>query len=115
MRLSAAATTILAATLLLSDKVTTSFVVQRSVAQPRPIPSSVRSTRFSTSIASTSDAASKDSPCDVADGNEGLVNQATAASIRSASVLNVEGDRFQLGDAMSKTGTSIVVFLRHMG
>ena len=51
----------------------------------------------------------------MAEGNDAAIDGVTAQSIRSASVLNVDGERFELGDAMSKSGTSIVVFLRHMG
>jgi hypothetical protein len=54
------------------------------------------------------------SPCDVDESNEKNVASVTASSLRSASLLNVNGERVRLGDAMTQ-GTSIVVFLRHMG
>jgi hypothetical protein len=54
------------------------------------------------------------SPCDVVQGNEQRIASTTAQSLRSARVVNINGDRVMLGDQM-KQGTSIVVFLRHLG
>mmetsp|Transcript_5402 Transcript_5402/g.10148 ORF Transcript_5402/g.10148 Transcript_5402/m.10148 type:complete len:115 (+) Transcript_5402:112-456(+) len=54
------------------------------------------------------------SPCAVPEENEQTVNAVTAQALRSASLLDFEGKRVTLGNAM-KEGTSIVVFLRHLG
>ena len=54
------------------------------------------------------------SPCVVPEGNEQIVNAVSAQALRSSSLLDFEGKRIMLGDVM-KEGTSIVVFLRHLG
>jgi hypothetical protein len=54
------------------------------------------------------------SSCNVDATNEENVASVTAATLRSISLLNVRGERIRLGDVMTE-GTSIVVFLRHLG
>mmetsp|Transcript_13243 Transcript_13243/g.37786 ORF Transcript_13243/g.37786 Transcript_13243/m.37786 type:complete len:102 (-) Transcript_13243:861-1166(-) len=57
-------------------------------------------------------------PCDAPEGVEtapDLTSQpGSARLLRSNVVTNADGDFIQLGDSMG-TGTSVVVFLRHMG
>jgi hypothetical protein len=57
-------------------------------------------------------------PCDAPEGVEAapdLTSQpGSARLLRSNVVTNAEGDLVQLGESMG-TGTSVVVFLRHMG
>ena len=63
---------------------------------------------------SSSTTETTESPCTVAEDNQEQVDKATAQSLRSATVVNARGERVSLGQVM-KDGTSIVVFLRHMG
>jgi hypothetical protein len=76
----------------------------------RPYPSSSLIATFATQESKETTT----SPCDVDASNEKNVASVTALSLRSASLLNIRGQRVRLGDVMAE-GTSIVVFLRHMG
>lgn len=79
----------------------------------------VRATRsatrnFELSATANSNEQSSTTPCDVMEDNEERIASTTADILRSAQVVNIKGDRITLGDQM-KDGTSIVVFLRHLG
>jgi hypothetical protein len=64
--------------------------------------------------ATANEQSSSTTPCDVTEDNEQRIASTTAEALRSAQVVNINGDRITLGDQM-KDGTSIVVFLRHLG
>ena len=113
MRLIAAAT-LLAAALLLGDNGVDSFATRHPATRNSRRTSEDSAARRSCSIIRKA-TQTDETPCTVAEGNDAAIDGVTAQSIRSASVLNVDGERFELGDVMSKSGTSIVVFLRHMG
>jgi hypothetical protein len=66
------------------------------------------------SSSATQEEEEKTSPCSVPEDNDEKITAVTAQALRSASVLDFEGKRVNLGSAM-KEGTSIVVFLRHLG
>jgi hypothetical protein len=52
-------------------------------------------------------------PCPMPSNIE-IPESVTAASLRSAQLTNIDGELINLGDRMGK-GTSIVIFLRHLG
>jgi hypothetical protein len=54
------------------------------------------------------------SVCDIPAGDVVSSKLTSAESLRSAALTNVDGDVVRLGDVMGE-GTSVVVFLRHMG
>jgi hypothetical protein len=53
------------------------------------------------------------SPCAMPD-NVGVPPGVTAKTLRSAVLTNADGESVRLGDKMGP-GTSVVIFLRHMG
>jgi hypothetical protein len=62
-------------------------------------------------------ASQQESPCDIPDDivNPDLVSQKGSGKLmRDAMLTDVNGDTIKLGDKMGQ-GTSVVVFLRHMG
>jgi len=72
--------------------------------------------RWMSSSATTdtdTDEATTTTPCDMP-SNTDIPESVTAKNIRSAVLTNVDGDRIKLGDVMGR-GTSVVVFLRHLG
>lgn len=85
--------------------------------QPQAVPSSLMLrpenkspsllTRFSTAAKET-----EASPCEMP--NEVIPADLTARNLRSAVLTNVRGEKVRLDEKMG-SGTSIVVFLRHMG
>jgi len=58
------------------------------------------------------DSAGPMTPCAIPDG--AIPGSVTAQGLRAAFLTNADGDRVTLGECMGK-GTSIVVFLRHLG
>ena len=96
-----------------SDAITSAFTISSPITNKSLGVNAIRSDArlFSTST----------KPCDVPEGAEelasasDLTSQKGAANIlRNAVVMNADGDFVNLGKAMGK-GTSVVVFLRHMG
>lgn len=81
--------------------------VNNAIAMARP------SLRQVSSLAATSTAdVEQSSPC--AGENEIIPDSVTAQSLRSAVLTNIDGELVRLDEKMGK-GTSIVVFLRHLG
>ena len=77
--------------------------------QPAAVKSAVTTTSSSVlSLAATTEG----TPCDTPD--IAIPEGVTANVLRSAVLTNVDGQKVQLGDKMG-SGTSIVIFLRHMG
>ena len=84
---------------------------QPRISSPTGIVSAQRSFgQVSLAAASTADAEA--SPC--AGPNEVIPDTVTAQSLRAAVLTNVDGQLVRLDEKMG-TGTSIVVFLRHLG
>mmetsp|Transcript_12497 Transcript_12497/g.16440 ORF Transcript_12497/g.16440 Transcript_12497/m.16440 type:complete len:104 (-) Transcript_12497:20-331(-) len=75
----------------------------------RPAASSLVSSRFMSSSVEAEQ--QKESPCATPDI---IPPQVTANALRSAVLTDADGNLVRLGDQMGK-GTSIVVFLRHLG
>jgi len=61
---------------------------------------------------STNNKQDESSPC--AMPNDVIPESVTAQGLRSAMLTNANGDKIRLGDQMGQ-GTSIVIFLRHLG
>jgi len=107
MRLSAA-TISLAAFAALNDVAVDGFQV--SV----PPVSSTNSNRiYEPTTSSLFGTTEEGSVCDIPD-NVVIPESVTAGSLRSAVLTDVNGSQIKLGDKMGR-GTSIVIFLRHMG
>jgi len=80
------------------------------------------SSRSTLRLSTDNEGSSSTTPCDapseedVQTGAVDLVSQKGSAQLlRSAVLTNADGEKVQLGDSMSADGTSIVVFLRHLG
>lgn len=98
----------------------TSFPNSRSVGVPFSITTTTTTTSTTTTtrfMGTTNDndtntnATICDMPTDVVQAPESV----SAATLRSAMLTNAKGETIRLGDRMSDKGTSIVVFLRHLG
>ena len=70
------------------------------------------SPRTRSSLASAPEPTGATSPCALPDGP--LPDAVTAKGLRSAVLTTADGERVALGERMGR-GTSIVVFLRHLG
>jgi len=101
------ARTAILATLLSSLTAVTAFqtVPRSSVSGPSPVVGH----RSTTAVSSTANA---EAPC--AGTNDVIPESVTAQSLRTAILTNIDGDLIRLDEKMGK-GTSIVVFLRHLG
>lgn len=114
-----ARTAILSAILLSSLAVVDAFFHQAS-----PAPTSRRPRRRSCNVSGSSvvgrapptavpsTAADAEVPC--AGPNDAIPDSVTAQSLRTAVLTNIDGDLVRLDEKMGQ-GTSIVVFLRHLG
>lgn len=65
-------------------------------------------------LASSATGTTNGAPCAMPDNNMEIPPGVTAKTLRSAVLTNADGESVRLGDKMGP-GTSVVVFLRHMG
>ncbi|CAJ1945971.1 unnamed protein product [Cylindrotheca closterium] len=98
---------------LLSSLLTTGDAFQTAAVPPGGARNALASpSAGQASLAASSTADAESSPC--AGRNDAIPESVTAQSLRSAVLTNVDGELVRLDEKMGK-GTSIVVFLRHLG
>lgn len=121
MRLAAASATLVAGCMLImsdrpvnafSNAVATPYRTSFDIQPSHSSPNYQQQKRWSS--LSMSSAGESTSPCIIPKDNDQAMDSVTSQVLRSASLLNAKGDRVRLGDVMTE-GTSVVVFLRHLG